>query len=49
MNNVQEIKKDLNNVMFGTVDAWLTYNLTGKCTTDVSNASRTFLMNLKTL
>ena len=51
--------------MFGTVDSWLLYNLTGGCSTtttttnensgggihitDVSNASRTNLMNLSTL
>jgi len=36
---------------FGTVDTWLVYNLTGrKChVTDVSNASRTLLMDLRTL
>ena len=36
---------------FGTVDSWLVWNLTGGRThvTDVSNASRTMLFNLKTL
>lgn len=36
---------------FGTIDTWLTWNLTAGAThvTDVSNASRTLLMNLKTL
>lgn len=35
---------------FGTVDSWLIWNLTGgRChVTDVSNASRTMLLNLKT-
>jgi glycerol kinase len=35
---------------FGTVDSWLVWNLTGgkKHVTDVSNASRTMLFNLKT-
>ena len=34
----------------GTVDSWLVYNLTGggRHVTDVSNASRTMLMNLRT-
>ncbi|MCS6789618.1 MAG: glycerol kinase GlpK [Bacteroidia bacterium] len=32
--------------LFGTVDSWLLYNLTGKAATDVSNASRTMLWNL---
>lgn len=34
---------------FGTVDSWLTWNLTGEHVTDVSNASRTSLFNLDTL
>jgi glycerol kinase len=36
---------------FGTVDAWLTWRLTGGRVhaTDVSNASRTLLLNLRTL
>ncbi|MBI4976549.1 MAG: glycerol kinase GlpK [Spirochaetes bacterium] len=36
--------------VFGTIDAWLVWNLTGgKHITDVTNASRTMLMDLKTL
>ncbi|XP_059167267.1 glycerol kinase-like [Physella acuta] len=40
--------------LFGTVDTWLVWNLTGgtrggKHVTDVTNASRTMLMNLSTL
>src|ERR1700759_1912610 len=37
--------------LFGTVDTWLLWNLTGGEThaTDVTNASRTMLMNLQTL
>ncbi len=35
---------------FGTIDSWLIWNLTGGAhITDVTNASRTMLMNLKTL
>lgn len=34
---------------FGTVDAWLAYKLTGEHVTDVTNASRTMLMDLETL
>ena len=34
---------------FGTIDSWLVYKLTGKHLTDVTNASRTLLMNLETL
>lgn len=38
-------------LMFGTVDTWLAYRLSGKAihVTDVSNASRTQLMNINTL
>ncbi len=36
-------------LLFGTIDSWLVWNLTGKHVTDVTNASRTMLMNLKTL
>ena len=32
--------------MFGTVDAWLSYKLTGEAATDPSNASRTMLFDL---
>ena len=40
--------------MFGTVDCWLVWNLTGglqggRHLTDVTNASRTMLMNINTL
>jgi glycerol kinase len=42
------------NLLFGTIDTWLIWNLTGGPEggvhrTDVTNASRTMLMNLKTL
>lgn len=47
------IQKNLNenNVCFGTIDSWLIFNLTNKLShvTDVSNASRTLLMNIKEL
>jgi len=33
-------------LMFGTVDSWLIYNLTGNHLTDVTNASRTLLFNI---
>ncbi|HEX7744067.1 MAG TPA: glycerol kinase GlpK [Micromonosporaceae bacterium] len=36
-------------VLFGTVDSWLIWKLTGQHVTDVTNASRTLLMNLRTL
>lgn len=36
-------------VLFGTIDSWLIWKLTGEHVTDVTNASRTLLMNLRTL
>jgi glycerol kinase len=36
-------------LMFGNIDTWLIWKLTGAHVTDVTNASRTMLMNLKTL
>ena len=36
-------------LLFGTIDTWLTWNLTGLHVTDVTNASRTQLMDLETL
>ena len=54
--HVPEIKTGLKNgnVLFGTMDTWLCWNLTGgsdggRHITDVTNASRTMLMNLETL
>ncbi|KAF7721023.1 Glycerol kinase [Apophysomyces ossiformis] len=48
----EAIEKD--RALFGTVDSWLIWNLTGgaeggRHITDVTNASRTMLMNVKTL
>jgi glycerol kinase len=49
---VKENRPDLNwdNMMAGTIDTWTLWNLTGRKVhaTDVSNASRTMLMNLDT-
>jgi glycerol kinase len=36
-------------VLFGTIETWLIWQLTGRHVTDVTNASRTMLMNLATL
>jgi glycerol kinase len=36
-------------LFFGNIDTWIIWNLTGAHVTDVTNASRTMLMNLKTL
>lgn len=51
-----EIKEDIKNdlVLFGNMDTWLIWNLTGGAqggihVTDVTNASRTLLMDLDTL
>ena len=50
--NAPTVKKaqEENTLMVGTVDTWLIWNLSGgNYVTDVTNASRTMLMNLKTL
>ncbi|KAJ8929060.1 hypothetical protein NQ314_018292 [Rhamnusium bicolor] len=54
--NIPIVKKAMaaGNCLFGTVDSWLIWNLTGGKNggihvTDVSNASRTMLMNIETL
>jgi glycerol kinase len=36
-------------LLFGTIDTWLVWNLTDAHVTDVTNASRTLLMNLESL
>jgi glycerol kinase len=41
---------DAGNLLFGTIDTWIIWNLTqGSHITDVTNASRTLLMDLETL
>jgi glycerol kinase len=56
LDNVEGIraKADAGDLMFGNIDTWVIWNLTGGTdggvhVTDVSNASRTMLMNLETL
>ncbi|XP_043189068.1 glycerol kinase-like [Amphibalanus amphitrite] len=56
LDNVPAVAEALSagTLMFGTVDTWLVWNLTGGVNgglhiTDVTNASRTMLMNLETL
>ena len=51
MRNVPEVKKahEDNDLCFGTVDSWLLFKLTGEYVIDVTNASRTLMMDLKTL
>ena len=40
---------DTTDLAFGTIDSWLLFKLTGEFATDVTNASRTQLMNLESL
>ncbi|ORE01759.1 glycerol kinase [Rhizopus microsporus var. microsporus] len=57
LDHVPEVKQahDQNRLQFGTIDTWLIYNLTGgvenngALVTDVTNASRTMLMDINTL
>src|SRR3984957_11877601 len=56
LDNVTGLRKDAERgeAIFGTIDTWLLWNLTGGTEggvhlTDVTNASRTMLMNLSTL
>jgi len=56
LENNEEINNEplKENILFGTIDSWLIWNLTGginggKHFTDVTNASRTLVMNLNTL
>ncbi|CAG8463805.1 2628_t:CDS:2 [Ambispora gerdemannii] len=56
LDNVPAVKEayDKDNLLFGTVDSWLIWNLTGGIEsglhlTDVTNASRTMFMDIKTL
>ncbi|MBM7559230.1 FGGY family carbohydrate kinase [Marinitoga litoralis] len=49
--NVDEVKNAYNNgtLKVGTIESWLAFKLSGKHVSDVSNASRTQLMNIHTL
>lgn len=51
LENVSEAKVLLENdqLLFGTIDTWLIWNLTGNHYTDVTNASRTQLFNIHSL
>jgi glycerol kinase len=42
-------KAEKGELIFGNMDTWIIWNLTGRHVTDVTNASRTLLMNLNTL
>ena len=48
VDEVQNARLD-DDLCFGTIDSWLIFKLTGEHLTDVTNASRTLLMDLKTL
>jgi glycerol kinase len=51
LENIPEAKQKAENgeLLFGNMDTWIAWNLTGVHITDVTNASRTLLMNLETL
>ena len=51
LDNVPDAREKAENgeLLFGNIDTWLIWNLTGEHITDVTNASRTMLMNLSTL
>jgi glycerol kinase len=51
LDNVQGAreKAEAGDLLFGNMDTWVIWNLTGAHVTDVTNASRTLLMNLATL
>jgi glycerol kinase len=51
LDNVPAVRAaaDAGVLMLGTVDAWLVWNLTGRFVTDVTNASRTLLLDLRRL
>ncbi|KAJ1641805.1 Glycerol kinase [Coemansia asiatica] len=49
LENVAEVQaaRERGTLRFGTIDTWLIYKLTGNYVTDVTNASRTMLMDIK--
>ena len=51
INNVPLVKErlEMNRCVFGTIDTFLSFRLTGKIITDATNASRYMLMNIKTM
>ena len=51
LDNVEGLREraEAGEVLFGTMDSWLIWRLTGRHLTDVTNASRTMLMSLETL
>ena len=51
LKNVKGARKKTENgtLAFGTIDSWLVWKLTGVHATDVTNAARTMLFNIKTM
>jgi glycerol kinase len=51
LDNVPGLREraETGDALFGTIDTWLIWNLTGEHVTDVTNASRTLLMRLDSL
>lgn len=51
LDNVPGLREraEAGDLLFGTVDSWLIWNLTGQHITDPTNASRTMLMDLESL
>ncbi len=51
LDNMEGVRAKAENgeLLFGNMDTWIIWNLTGRHVTDVTNASRTLLMNLNTL
>ncbi len=51
LDNIEDAREaaERGDLFFGNMDAWIIWNLTGKHVTDVTNASRTLLMDLETL
>ena len=51
LGNVEDVKQaqEENDLCFGTIDSWLLFKLTGEHVTDVTNASRSLLMDLESL
>jgi glycerol kinase len=46
---LDQVERDPSELAFGTIDSWLLWHLAGVHVTDVTNASRTMLMDLATL
>jgi glycerol kinase len=51
LDNIEDAREaaERGDLFFGNMDTWIIWNLTGKHITDVTNASRTLLMDLETL